>query len=148
MKYLNKMVLLSILAVFGAQACFVTIVNDSGQVVRLHTAKDASDARLLNPGQETVFGNKTTKADFVVAIQQGGQWKNVLRVHQEKCGMTDAEEAEKKDKSLLLSAIFAGDLGEELNDLFAIEAYSEKALVQEAATPQAPAKKSSCGCKG
>ncbi len=135
MKYLNKLALLSFVAVYGAQACFVTVLNDTDKAYTLHKTGDNSEAIVLEPGQETVFGNKSNKANFVVVEAQ-------KRVHQEKCGMTDAEEAQKKDKTLHISCILADNLCDDLNDLFVIEANNDQN--QEIAQP----KKSSCGCKG
>lgn len=135
MKYLNKLALLSLVAVYGAQACFVTVVNDTQQAYTVHKTGDNSEAIVLEPGDETVFGNKSNKANFVVVEAE-------KRVRQEKCGMTDAEEAEKKDKTIHVSHILTGNLCDNLNDLFVIETNDEQN--QEQSQP----KKSSCGCKG
>ncbi len=133
MKYLNKLALLSFVAVYGAQACFVTVVNDTDKAYTVHKTGDSSEAIVLEAGDETVFGNKSNKANFVVVEAQ-------KQIHQEKCGMTDAEEAQKKDKTLHISCILADNLCDNLNDLFVIEAHNEQVQTQP--------KKSSCGCKG
>ena len=145
MKYINNLLslsLFSLLVTFNAQACFVTVTNDTGEAVMLFDINNPEEeGRLVAASEKTVFGNKTTKADFILAQKQScGRWKKNLRITQVMCGMTEEEENKKEDKFVNVSGILNRDLGEEMADFFEIENFVE--------TQDGPAKKdTSCGCK-
>lgn len=136
------MLILSLLTASALQACFVTVTNNTDQEVMLYNANDSEEAgRAVGAGEKTVFGNKKTKADFILAQKQScGRWKKNLRITQVMCGMTEEEENKKEDKFINISGILNRNLGEEMADFFEIEDYVED--------EGAPAKKdTSCGCK-
>lgn len=142
MKRTYTMLILSLLVAGAAQACFVTVTNDTDQEVMLYDINNPEEeGRLVGAGEKTVFGNKTTKADFILAEKQGcGRWKKNYRITQVMCGMTEEEENKKEDKFVNVSGILNQDLGEEMADFFEIEDFVE--------TEDGPAKKdTSCGCK-
>lgn len=138
MKRTATMLTLSLLIASSMQACFVTVTNDTDEAVMLYDANSPQEAgRLVNPNEQTVFGNKTTKADFVLAQKIDGTWSKRLQITQTMCGMTEEEEREKKDKFIDVSGILNRDLGE-VNDFFTVEDYDQSAR---------PAKTTACGCK-
>lgn len=143
MKRIYTMLTLNLLIFSAAQACFVTVTNDTDQEIMLYDVNKPEEAgRAVGAGKQTVFGNKETKADFVLAQKQGcGRWKKNLRVTQIMCGMTEEEENKKEDKFVNVSGILSGNLGEEMADFFEIEDFVET----ENGMPEK--KDTSCGCK-
>jgi hypothetical protein len=141
-KIMRSIVTLSMLIAVSAQACFVTVTNDSGQSVILYDLNSPeAGGKKVEVGEVAVFGNKTTKADFVLAQMQNGEWRKTLHIMQTMCGMTEEEEKEKKDKFLSISEILAGELNADVEAFFEIAAYNAS---QEASMPEK--KTSSCGC--
>lgn len=140
MKKIRVLVLSSLLAHVGLQACFVTVYNDTNEAVQLFNLNDSEDEGVyVEPGSSTVFGDKQTRAHFVLARKHDGYWEKELHIKRAPCHESGTKHAQSRDLELRVSAII---------DRKADERYFEINSFDEKNAPEAGSKnaKLTCSC--